>query len=281
MTNAIPGLVGPGTQADSIDGTTLDYMEMPRDMATFALPIAPEPEDTIGMDEGKAVLNKLADDLDDYKVGTPSLTYALNALAPLDLGLVNQILGEGEVSIVCGTKFQAQESVLAGVWRVIETQENSTQIKDKIEVAAYPDTIMAETFKQAKETLTLDDDCPAGVMNARPVLAEIKDRMANYKAGDPAHAINLTLLPQTDEDVAYLADKLGVGNTIILSRGYGNCRVSSTQTKNVWWVQYFNSQDATILNSIEIVDLPDVVRAAQEDIEDSAERLHEIMEVYT
>ncbi|WP_135075209.1 hydrogenase expression/formation protein [Terasakiella sp. SH-1] len=276
----IPGLVGPGTQPENEDGATLDYMEMPRDMVTFHQPLAPEPEDTLGMEEAKALLNQMADDLANYKIDSSALTYSLNSLAPKDLGLINQIMGEGEVSIVCGTRYQAQESVLAGVWRVVEITGKDNQISDNIEVAAYPDSIFNETFKTAAETIELDSTFPEGVRNAPPVLSEIKDKVANYRAGQPCHAINLTLLPQTDEDIAYLAEKLGVGTTIILSRGYGNCRVSSTMTKNVWWVQYFNSQDATILNSIEIVDLPDVVRAAQEDILDSAERLSEIMEVY-
>jgi hydrogenase-1 operon protein HyaF len=67
---------------------------------------------------------------------------------------------------------------------------------------------------------------------------------------------------------------------VMLSRGYGNCRITSTLTRNVWWVQYFNSQDTLILNTIEISHVPDVACAAQEDIDDSAQRLHEILEVY-
>jgi hydrogenase-1 operon protein HyaF len=48
----------------------------------------------------------------------------------------------------------------------------------------------------------------------------------------------------------------------------------------VWWVKYYNSEDALILNSIEIVDVPEVACAAVEDLADSAERLAEILEVY-
>ncbi len=77
-----------------------------------------------------------------------------------------------------------------------------------------------------------------------------------------------------------MVDKLGIGDTIILSRGYGNSRVSSTGTKNVWWVQYYNSQDSLILNSIEIISVPEVVCAVQENIDDSAERVGEIMALY-
>ena len=76
--------------------------------------------------------------------------------------------------------------------------------------------------------------CPRGVFNAPSILIEIADKGIAYQPGDPVHAINLSLLPLTQEDVTYLGDKLGRGNTVILSRGYGNCRVSSTNTRNVW-----------------------------------------------
>jgi hydrogenase-1 operon protein HyaF len=50
--------------------------------------------------------------------------------------------------------------------------------------------------------------------------------------------------------------------------------------QNVWWVQYFNSQDKNILNTLEIGDVPAIAAAANEDIQESARRLNEIMETY-
>jgi hydrogenase-1 operon protein HyaF len=42
-------------------------------------------------------------------------------------------------------------------------------------------------------------------------------------------------------------------------------------------VQYFNSQDVLILNSIEATEVPLVARAAAEDLQDSAVRLADIL----
>jgi hydrogenase-1 operon protein HyaF len=67
----------------------------------------------------------------------------------------------------------------------------------------------------------------------------------------------------------------------MLSRGYGNCRVTATGLREVWWVQYFNSDDKLILNTLEVTPVPAAVLAAQEDIEDSAERLGEILAALT
>ena len=76
-----------------------------------------------------------------------------------------------------------------------------------------------------------------------------------------------------------LPQTLGVGAVTILSRGYGNCRITSTLLPNVWWVQYFNSMDTLILNTIEISEVPEVALASQEDYEDSIERLGEWLQV--
>ena len=83
-----------------------------------------------------------------------------------------------------------------------------------------------------------------------------------------------------DEDLDLLAERLGTGPCVILSRGYGNCRITSTAIRNTWWVQYYNSQETLILNTLEISSVPDVACASQEDIEDSAARLKEILAIY-
>lgn len=274
-------LFGPGSQPISDEDGVLDYMEMPSSMATFSMPDIPEPEDTIGMEQGKARLAKALAALSTHRVENPSVVIELNDLSKQDLGLVNQILGEGEVAIVAGSHIQAQESVLAGVWRVHIIDENGQLVKDQIEIGACPDTIMNEVFRTSQQQIPpLEEKLPQGVFNAPSLVSELADKVKNFTPGQDTHAINLTLLPQTTEDLDYLYTKLGYGQTTILSRGYGNCRITSTGTKNVWWVQYFNSQDTLILNSIEVVEMPEVVKAAQEDIDESADRLREILEVY-
>ena len=118
------------------------------------------------------------------------------------------------------------------------------------------------------------------VYNAPALVTEMDDKLAAWRPGTEAHVINLSLLPLSDEDVSYLDARLGPGSVTILSRGYGNCRISSTGTRNGWYVRYFNSREAVILNTIEITDIPSVACAAPEDLADSAQRLGEILGVY-
>ena len=257
-------------------------MQMPSGMSTYVMPHIPEPDEAAGLDAGKALLERLLIYLQ-YYPNTDGKALELGWLDEANRHLVDQVLGEGEVSIICDTRLgvRIQESVLAGVWRLNYLDEHGRVIRDVIEVAEIPSWVRQQTFSSAKQRVDVSVEAlPDGVMNAPPLLAEINDHIDKVQPGGEPHIINLTLLPQTEQDLAFLNKQLGPGRVAVLSRGYGNCRISSTNVRNVWWVQYYNSQDRIILNSIEVTDVPIVACAAREDIQDSAQRLAEIMKVY-
>ncbi|MCF6209601.1 MAG: hydrogenase expression/formation protein [Gammaproteobacteria bacterium] len=279
----IPIVVGPGSQPAEADGLEMDYRMPDGDMLIYTPPVLPEPEEIAGVDQAIDLFGKVLTALEAYRVEEPAVAFSLDGLDEHNVDLVNQMLGSGEVSMTYQgeEKAQIQESVLAGVWRIQFLGPAGEIQRDVIEVAGIPRLIRESTFAQAATSLKLDSaSIPDNVYNAPPLLSEIAEKMPAYRLGDEPHVINLSLLPHTNEDIEYLSAELGVGPTVILSRGYGNCRVSSTTTRNVWWVQYFNSQDTLILNTLEVSDVPNVACAAQEDIEDSAQRLREILEVY-
>lgn len=278
------GGIGPGSQPVGEDGMELAFMPMPAEMATYSMPDVAESIGSLG--QANEVLQQLQQLLDNYQVGGPIGVINLSVLDEENRGLIDQVLGEGEVSIVISAAehIRIQEAVLAGVWRVQYLDVDGEVAKDTIEVADIPVVIRETTFSGDNIQMVIEKpECPVGVNNAIPLLSELNDQIAdtaeNHKIGE-SHVINLTLLPQSDEDLAFLTQTLGRGPVTILSRGYGNCRVTSTTTHNVWWVQYFNSQDAIILNTLEVTPVPLVVCASAEDIADSAQRLQEIREVY-
>jgi hydrogenase-1 operon protein HyaF len=121
---------------------------------------------------------------------------------------------------------------------------------------------------------------PDDVMNAPPILIELQEHAASWHPGDAAHVINLTLLPLSEGDIRFLDDTLGTGPVETLSRGYGNCNVSSTAYPGIWWVRYTNSMGRQILNTLEVTDVPEVIRAAQEDLDDSRRRFHDLLQPY-
>lgn len=275
--------IGPGSQPTEEDGATLDCMSMPNEMNTFEIANLPEPEDVENLVDGLAALRKVRDKLQNYKVDNKTSIIDISNLNERNRIWIDQVLGHGEVSVVFqgGVRTDIQESVFAGVWRIQYVDANGSVIRDFVEISAIPDVVKNTTFIKANEMLELDaEDLPVGVMNAATLVTEMNDTITTWKQGDEPHVINLSLLPHTPEDLVFLEDILGKGPVVILSRGYGNCRITSTATKNVWWVQYYNSQDALILNTIEVSSVPGVACASQEDFEDSANRFVEIMEIY-
>jgi hydrogenase-1 operon protein HyaF len=277
MTPANMGIVGAGTQPADEDGAELSYMEMPKGMRTYAMPAVPEPDEVEDIGSALALLAEVRDALAEGK----SASFDLGGLDRQNRAFVDQVLGDGEVSIVAGSTIQAQESVLAGVWRVHELDAAGRLQRDTIEVGGFPRCVLRVAQDAAALALTAHDGpLPAMVYNAPALVTEMEDKLTAWRPGMEAHVINLSLLPLSDEDVSYLDARLGPGPVTILSRGYGNCRISSTGTRNGWYVRYFNSREAVILNTIEITEIPSVACAAPEDLEDSAQRLGEILDVY-
>ncbi|MGY6275155.1 hydrogenase expression/formation protein [Methylomonas sp. MgM2] len=279
MTSITLPIIGHGSQPAEEDGAKLDYLTMPEEMATYSMPEISFDLKSAGLAAAKAIALQLEKDLASYPdTGGP---ISLSALDKDNRLFIDELLGEGEVSAICGDDRQIQESVLAGVWRSQRLDEQKHVVEDSLEVGIIPHAIAASALAEAKAAIETDMSAlPAGVMNAPPLVAEINARIAGYKPGNEAYIINLSLLPQTEQDLAFLEQALGRGNVTILSRGYGNCRITATATRHVWWVQYFNSEDTLILNTLEVSHVPGVACASAEDIADSLQRLREILKVY-
>lgn len=281
MSGFNPSIVGAGSQPEEEDGATLDYMEMPKGMRTYSAPVLPEPEETQGIERALDLLATIREAAATHDGAEPARTFDLTDFDVPNRTFVDQVLGEGEVSVVAGAAVQAQESVFAGVWRLQEFSLTGALVRDTIEVGAFPQAVMAVAHDATLEaTRSHRGKPPAGVGNSLALVTELDDRIAGYRPGVPDHVINLSLLPLTEEDMTFLDERLGPGSVTVLSRGYGNCRISSTGTRNAWWVRYFNSRDAIVLNTIEVTGVPNVACAAPEDLADSAQRLGEVLEVY-
>lgn len=273
-------VIGPGTQ---VEDETLQYINMPQGMETFRPPVLPEPEELVSHEQAHLALRDVLACLDATRGDGRNRSIDLTRLPAEDLKLINQVMGEGEVSAQVRTEGDAahhvavQESVFAGVWRVIVSDDGKV-VSDTIEVGAIPQVLRTSAADDLWFTVPRwQGALPPNVQNAPALLAEIEDQWRSWKPGKPAHVVNLTLLPMSNEDIGFMDHHLGTGRVLILSRGYGNCRITNTRMPNTWRVVYYNSQDVVILNTVEVTALPEVAMAAKEDLEDSFERLTEVL----
>jgi len=276
-------VVGEGSQPQETGDENFNFDKPPGEMYTYDVPRIPEPEEVEDLHAAKTMLAELFYGIKAYSAGEAAITFDISTLDEANTDLVNQVLNEGEVSVIYDgdTSIHIQESVLTGIWRVRSINEEGIAVSDVIEVADIPSIVSEKTFAESTPLRADLQNLPEGVLNSPPLIIEIAEKREEWKKGDENYVINLTLLPLSTEDLNFLGHCLGVGPITILSRGYGNCRIGSTAKKNVWWVKYYNSEDILILNTIEVVDFPGVALAAPEDIVDSAERLKEILDVYS
>jgi len=270
-----------GSGSQPIEDDELQYLAMPRDMNTFRMPIVPEQVDNAALAEARDLLALFLGKLEDW---VPAATgrgprVDLAGVSPSALEVMNQMLGEGEVSIQVGgeRRFRIQESVFTGLWRVCALDGDGLLADDWLEAGMLPESVVP-IARDAGQAAPPHIDLPEGAMNSPALLAEIGSQVATRSCGDPAHVINLTLFPMTPEDHEVLTQALPVGPVAMISRGFGNCHVTSTGLSDVWRVQYFNNMNTLILNTIEVVDVPEVVLAAAEDLADSRERLAELVD---
>jgi len=270
-----------GSGSQPVEDEELQYLAMPRDMNTFRMPIVPDRVDNAALSEARDLLAMFLAKLEGWVPAAngrgPRVDLA--GVSPPALEIMNQMLGEGEVSIQVGAgqKFRIQESVFTGLWRVCALDGNGLLAEDWLEAGMLPESVVPTARDAGRETLP-HIDLPGGAMNSPALLAEIGSQLATRSRGDPAHVINLTLFPMTPDDHEVLTQALPVGPVAMISRGFGNCHVTSTGLANVWRVQYFNNMNTLILNTIEVVDVPEVVLAAAEDLADSRERLAELVD---
>ena len=254
-------------------------MPFPLEAPAFSMPQVPEDADAASIAAARRLLARFVEQMDDG--ATPRVE--LSALPAGVLRVLNESLGEGEVSVRIATRngdgaeVRIQETVFAGVWRELHLRADGSVEHDWLHACPVP-PVALERAQRAATTHLAPFELPRGAMNSPALLTEIREQVLHFRAGQPTHVINLSLLPLTPEDQVVLEQAAPVGPVAILSRGFGNCRITSTTLRNLWRVQYFNSMQTLILNTLEVVEVPEVAMAAADDLADSRERLRELLD---
>jgi hydrogenase-1 operon protein HyaF len=265
-----PAGFGPGSQPDP-DGE-LQYLPMPSGMRTYT-PHIPSADDPAALSGALALLDRMASACEAVARGGAAAEFDLAPLAPGVRAVLADALGQGEVSMRLRglPAVMVQESVFAGVWMLAAAGI------DRLEIAPVPGLALARAHLPHRPAGGAATPRRPGLANAPAILTELADRSATRRPDAPAHVVNLTLLPHSLEDLAWLEEALGEGAVTILSRGYGNCRITATALPHVWRVRFFNSMDTLILDTFEVCAMPEVAIAAPEDLADSAARIRDVI----
>jgi hydrogenase-1 operon protein HyaF len=256
----------------------VEYMPMPREMATFEMPRLPQAGPGNDVAGARDVLDCFVGHFDAWLAGGDLPALELLGLTPDTLRVLNETLGEGEVSAIvdAGHEVRLQETVFSGVWREQHFHATGALLHDYLLAAPMPPIVEALARERAAPRLRALE-LPVGAMNVPALVNELQDAMDRSGPESPSHVINLTLLPLSPEDTSHIDAVLDGGSVVILSRGFGNCRISATHARGIWRVRYFNTMNTVILDTIEVVDLPEAARAAGDDYDDSVTRLVELL----
>ncbi|WP_422000647.1 hydrogenase expression/formation protein [Roseovarius mucosus] len=262
---------GPGSQPLGEEGAALEYLPMPQDMRAYS-PHLPEVEVDDRLMPALDLLGEIAHAATACGRDGGNRRFDLSGLDAANRALVAETMGAGEVAIKIHDipAIAVQESVFAGVWGLKGAGV------DAIEVGPVPAQALSRAFAPRRAMREVPRS--AQVVNAPPLLIELQDKSAHFVPGAEAHVINLTLLPHTEADLEWLEAQLGQGSVDILSRGYGNCRITATALPHVWRVRFYNSMDVLILDTFEVTAMPEVALAAPEDLDDSGGRIGEVLE---
>lgn len=223
-----------------------------------------------------AFLSEVRNALDEFMDQGVGRQVEVPALDPAGLALLEETLGEGEVSGEAENgAVHIRESKYPGLWRV-RRFEGDAVVADGIEIGLIP-RLVAESSRIGAAAEPPELEPSFGIMNAPPVLQEIRDRLRNFRPGERPYGINLTQMPLSPQDVHFIDRSLGTGSVALLSQGGFDCRILSTGVANLWRVQYFNVGDSLILDTIEITEVPEAALTAQEEMLQTSAALGEAL----
>lgn len=148
------------------------------------------------------------------------------------------------------------ETSLTGLWRVGE---------DRLELAAVPQAVL-DAVAGLPAADTLPESVEGGSMPLHAILHELRHHVSPRAPGAAPHVIALSHAPLTPADLELLDRCLGRGPVAMTVPGYGCCRIAATAFRDVWRVRYYNRDDTLLVDSLELGDVPQAIRATDEDL---------------
>lgn len=107
----------------------------------------------------------------------------------------------------------------------------------------------------------------------KSVLIEIHQAVSALLEDGTESAIDVSSMPLGAADFARLEDALGSGEVDATVEASGKSRVRETGVSGVWIVEHFSEGGGVLAKTIEICEVPSILRAHREDIEAGRDEL--------
>jgi hydrogenase-1 operon protein HyaF len=115
---------------------------------------------------------------------------------------------------------------------------------------------------------------PADIAIAQSILHEIHALLERLLAEGVGGAIDLRSLPALNPaSLGLLEEWLPAGEVSAVVVGTGKTEIRETAYAGVWWLVHHNAKGELLTESIEIGEVPDILKSQREDVESGLRRL--------
>ncbi|AKH19519.1 hydrogenase expression/formation C-terminal domain-containing protein [Sedimenticola thiotaurini] len=114
--------------------------------------------------------------------------------------------------------------------------------------------------------------------NTLPLLNEVRHALKRLVRTGESTIIDLRAIPFGPGDEERLLDLLGQGEVQATLDSLGRTSIKESRFSGVWIVDHYNSEDERIAFQIEVIDIPDLLRAQADDMSQSLDKLATLLE---
>ena len=99
------------------------------------------------------------------------------------------------------------------------------------------------------------------------LLQELQGMHSELVHTGKATSLDIRSLPLIPDDYTYLKSLLGEGEVTATINALGPTKINETEIPGVWWVTHYNTDDMILAESIEVTELPEMLKTQKQDLQ--------------
>lgn len=101
----------------------------------------------------------------------------------------------------------------------------------------------------------------------RALLQELLDLLQDLIHEGKSASVDIRSLPISASDYDYLKLFLGEGEVVATINALGPTKIRETEIPGIWWVTHSNADEMILAESIEVTELPEMLKTQQQDLQ--------------